>query len=272
MPLFGRPDGAFVGKLPTLRVLMPHLMPTRNESVVYFDQQLVLDRTLPWAKERGVTLFTIVLASIVRAIGKRPRMNRFVVGRRTYQRRLVEVSFAVKKELSDEGKMTTVKVAFEPEDTLGRVDERVREAVGVGRGDRKTSSEKEMSVVTRLPRSVLRMALSLQRLLDYFNLLPSTMIANDPLYASIFVANLGSVGLDAAYHHLYEYGTVPLFAVLGRTHQAAVVEDGELAVRTVAQMRYTFDERIADGYYAARTLELFKAYVEDPAQLDDPPA
>ena len=30
------------------------------------------------------------------------------------------------------------------------------------------------------------------------------MIAADPLYASMVVANLGSVGLDAAYHHLFE--------------------------------------------------------------------
>jgi hypothetical protein len=268
---FGRPDGQRVRDLPTLRVLMPHLMPTRNESVVYFDQQLDVTETLPWAEERGVKLFTIVLAAIVRAIGQRPRMNRFIVGRRTYQRHDVEVSFAVKKELSDGGKMTTVKIAFEADDTLTKVEERVREAISVGKGDRDTASEKEMSVVTRLPRSLLRFLMWAQRALDYWNLLPRAMIRNDPLYASIFVANLGSVGLDAAYHHLYEYGTVPLFAVLGRIHRAPVLtDDEEVVVRTVAEMRYSFDERIADGFYAARTLELFKDYVENPAQLDDP--
>ncbi len=255
-----------------LRVLMPHLMPTRNESVVYFDQRLDVTETLVWAEERGVKLFTIVLAGIVRALGQRPRMNRFIVGRRTYQREAVEVSFAVKKEFSDGGKLTTVKVTFAADDTLSKVEARVREAIAEGKGDEATASEKEMSIVTKMPRSLLRLSMWAQRALDYFNLLPAAMIRNDPLYASIFVANLGSVGLDAAYHHLYEYGTVPLFAVLGRTHRAPVVnDDDQLVVRTVAEMRYSFDERIADGFYAARTLELFKDYVENPARLEDPP-
>jgi hypothetical protein len=272
MLLFGRPDGTRVRDLPTLRVLMPHLMPGRNEAVVYFDQRLEVAETLRWAQAHDTKLFTIVLAAMVRALGQRPRMNRFIVGRRTYQRRGIQISFAVKKELSDGGKMTTVKVDFEAADTLDTVERRVKAAIGVGRGERATKSEKEMNLVTLLPRSGLRLLMWAQRALDYVNLLPRSMIEADPLYASMMIANLGSVGLDAAYHHLFEYGTCPLFGVLGLVKKAPVVgPDGELVVRDVVDVRYSYDERIADGFYAARTLELFKSYVESPAQLVEPP-
>ena len=96
------------------------------------------------------------------------------------------------------------------------------------------------------------------KLADRWNLLPSSVIAHDPCYSSIFIANLGSVGLDAAYHHLYEWGNCPFFATLGRTRQ--------VGNRMVATVKYTFDERIDDGLSCAKSLELVKAMVESPEQ------
>ncbi len=278
--LFTRGEGTRIRQLPMLRVLMPHLMPTRTECVVYFEQQLDVENALAYcearnvgAGEKRINLFTMFLAACVRAIGMRPKLNRFVVGRRLYQRHALSISFAVKKQFRDDGRLTTVKVDFHRDDTLEQVAERVREAVGVGKGEQDTGSEKEMRLVTRLPRFVLKALMGLQRWLDYWNLLPWAMLRGDPLYASLFVANLGSVGLDAAYHHLFEYGTCPLFATLGKIKKAPVVdqETGELSVRTVATVRYSYDERIADGFYASKTLDLFQRFVENPEELERPP-
>lgn len=255
---------------------MPFLMPTRTEAMVFFEQQIDLERTLAYIEARRargdeINLFQIILAGLVRIFAARPQIHRFVAGRRLYQRRTIELSFSVKKAFSDEAKLTTVKVAFEPSDTLDDVARRVREAVGVGKGEPSTVSEKEMSVISRLPRFAVRGAMTAQRVLDYFNLLPSTMIANDPMYASMFVANLGSIGLDAAFHHLYEYGTIPLFAAIGRVHRAPVVTgDDQVQVRSVVDVRYTFDERITDGLYCARSLELLRGWIEDPTTLERP--
>lgn len=272
MPLLGRPDGELVGDAPPLRRMMPHIMPTRAGSTVYFDQRLDVTRTLPWVAERGITLFELMLAAYVRTLAARPDMHRFVVGRRLYQRRHLELSFAVKKRFEDGAGITTVKVRFDPEDGIDDVSRRVKEAVGVGRGDSATTSEKEMGLLTRLPRSLTRALVSAQRGLDYFNLLPEALLRDDPLYASMFLANLGSVGLQAAYHHLYEYGTIPLFGVIGRIHEAPVAVDGRIEARKVVDVRYTYDERIADGWYAARSLELFEGWVEDPDTLGQPEA
>ncbi len=106
------------------------------------------------------------------------------------------------------------------------------------------------------------------RRLNHWNLVPASMIANDPMFASAFVANLGSVGIDACYHHNYEYGTIPIFVVMGRLHRApVVVGENEIEVRQVFELKYTYDERIEDGFYCARGLERLQYLLEHPGEL-----
>jgi pyruvate/2-oxoglutarate dehydrogenase complex dihydrolipoamide acyltransferase (E2) component len=94
------------------------------------------------------------------------------------------------------------------------------------------------------------------------------MIDNDPLFATAFVANLGSVGIAGAYHHLYEYGTIPIFVVVGAYRNVAIGEDdGRLAVRRVSTLKYTYDERVEDGFYCARAVSRMKELLERPEQL-----
>ncbi len=276
---FGRGDGTRVRKLPLLRRFMPFLMPGRNESAVYFEQTFRVEGTLAWLarvnsnrQARRMGFFHVVLAAVVRTLVERPQLHRFIVGRRVYQRRKLELSFAVKKSFDDAAPLTTVKVRFEPTDTLNEIPARIDAAIQVGRGREQTASEKEMRFVARLPRALLRLVMWGQRFLDYFGLLPGSMIRSDPLYASAFLANLGSLGIDAPFHHLYEYGTVPIFVAIGRIRQAPVVDaNGELAVGQVVTLRYTFDERIADGFYCARSLERFQQLIQNPALLEERP-
>ncbi|MBK06547.1 MAG: hypothetical protein CL920_29370 [Deltaproteobacteria bacterium] len=275
-----RSDGVLVKDSASLRKMIPFIMVGRNEAAVYFEQQLEVEEVLRYLKtkrESGegpqITFFHVILCSLVRVFGARPELNRFVVGRRLYQRDGLEFSFAVKKSFRDDATMTTVKIRFEADDTIEKVAERIQEAIGVGRGTEQTTSEKEVSVLTRLPRFMLRLILWGQRLLDFYGLLPASLIKPDPMYASMFLANLGSIGLDAPFHHLFEYGTIPFFAVIGRIKKAPVVdqESGEMRVSDVVNIKYTFDERITDGFYCARSLALLESFFQDPSQLEQPP-
>jgi hypothetical protein len=103
--------------------------------------------------------------------------------------------------------------------------------------------------------------------LDHFGLLPGAYIKKDPLFASLFIANLGSIDLDAGFHHLYEYGNIPMLIMAGRSKEEVVVgPDGNPVVRPMMTLRYSFDERIEDGLYGARALEIMKRIIEDPAE------
>jgi hypothetical protein len=278
MPLFRRHEGVYLAKAPILRRMMPFLMPTRNEAVVYFEQQLEVGRALDFVRRlnerrpgKKVTLFQVILFALVRTIAQRKDLNRFVVGRRLYQRKGIDLSFAVKKEMTDAATLTTVKVTFDPNDTLESALDKIEARIGQGRGTKRLQSETEMVILTKLPRFLLRFIVTMQRALDYFNLLPASLIDGDPLYASMFLANLGSVGLDSAYHHLFEYGTVPFFATIGAIKKGIVVGEGDQpVVRDVVSIKYSFDERITDGLYCAKSLDLLKGWLDDPDSLDRP--
>jgi hypothetical protein len=270
----GRRDGTLITNIGVLRRMLPSLMPRRNDSVVYYEQQLDLTRTLPWLETRSpsITLYELVIAGLVRVWSERPQLNRFTAGGKLYQRNEIAFSISVKKSLDENAPLTSIKAVFDPNDTIEDTCKRVEELITRGKDrERETESEKEMRVVTKLPVFVIRWLVKLQRFFDWFGLLPGFMTRNDPLYSSAYVVNLGSVGLEAAYHHLYEYGNIPFFIVLGRVKKAPVVlENGELVVHDVVHIRYTFDERITDGFYTSTALERFRHYIETPTLLDAP--
>lgn len=253
---------------------MPFLMRGRNESAVLHEARFDLSRTHAWLARwnethaRKATLFHLILWAAARALHERPGLNRFVSGGRLYQRNGVFLSFAAKAAFDDEAPIVTIKLEFPEDDTFAACVERVAGAVEGARDrkKRKGAVDKELALAMALPGFMLRGVMALLRWLDRVNLMPAAMIASDPMYASAFLANLGSVGIDDTFHHLYEYGTVSLFGAVGRAEKAVFVSDaGEPAVRDALKICWSFDERINDGFYCASSLESVQRIVEDPA-------
>jgi len=108
---------------------------------------------------------------------------------------------------------------------------------------------------------VVHFLMMLLKVADYFGLMPYSMIKPDPLFTSLFLANLGSIDYPAGFHHLWEYGTCSLFGVMGR------IEPGEEGRRKI-RMAWTYDERINDGLYSYYTLDGIRERVENPELLD----
>ena len=261
-----RNDGTLVQKLSATRAIMPLLMQTRTESAVYFEQELDVTETMrfvdAWNEAnpgKRITLFHVYMWAVANALHQRPRLNRFISGGRIYQRKGVHLAFAAKKKkLDEEAALVTIKRELPEGASLADVAELINADIKTGRSEQQRPEDRELALTQRLPQFMVRIALWAMKLADRWNLLPSSVIAHDPCYSSIFIANLGSVGLDAAYHHLYEWGNCPFFATLGRTRQ--------VGNRMVATVKYTFDERIDDGLSCAKSLELVKAMVESPEQ------
>jgi hypothetical protein len=273
---FARPDGVPVESVHPVRRIMPFLMPSKNGAFVLFEQQVAAAPARRFLEalnagrppERAVTLFHLVLRGLGLVLFEFPRVNRFVAGSRLYQRRGVWLSFSAKERLERDAPLFTAKIRFDPEEKLDAMVERIHAALHTGRSGRESATDREIRTFLRLPAPILRLGVRAVRRLDAWGLLPASYSADDPLYASAFVANLGSVGLDAAYHHLYEYGTIPIFMTIGRLQRAPVVlENGSLASREVFALRYTYDERIEDGFYAARALERLQELLEQPERL-----
>ena len=269
-------DGAPVPDVHPVRRIMPFIMPTKNGAFVLFEHEIPtaplvaflaeVNRERP--VERRITMFHCVLRAIGIALTEFPRLNRYVSGSRLYARKGIWLAYSAKQRLERDAPLFTAKVEFRREESLGQFVDRVLGTLGEGRSGKETATDREIKTFLPLPGPVLRVALRLQRLLDGWNVYPASLLEGDPLYASAFVANLGSVGLDAAFHHLYEYGTIPIFATMGRIHRAPVVyENGSVGSREIFRMRYTYDERVEDGFYAARALERLAGCLAEPSSL-----
>jgi len=267
--MFGRrPDATRVRDASAVRLFMSSISPRRNESLVYFAQEVDVEEALCFAEERSsrlppdrrLTLFHLILRALVRMIDDRPRLNRFTAGGRLWQRDGIWITFSAKQRFDDDAPLLTVKRRFDPAESLDDMLEGLLGGLGGARSGRKTTSDREMALLLRLPPWLARALVRLVQGVDALGLLPRSMIDPDPMHASVFVANLGSVGLEAGYHHLWEYGNIPLFCVIGRVRTGS---DG----RRVATLKWSFDERVEDGLYCARGVERLQDLLSHPEKL-----
>jgi hypothetical protein len=289
MPLFRRPDGDLVRNESPLRAFMPYIMRGRNQSIIYHEAHYDIARSRAFLRtfnhqherDQPATLFHLFLWSCAQALAERPGLNRFVSGGYLYQRKGMFISFAAKKVLDDEAPLVTVKLEFFKGEPFADCVKRIVGAIADGRTGPAKKVDKEIALFLFLPSPLRRLVMGFVRWLDLLNLMPLGMISDDPLYTSMFVANLGSVGLDRTSHHLYEHGNAAMFAALGVPRKQLVPDRaGTPVVHDILEVRWTLDERVNDGLYCARGLALMRKIFENPeafasgiaAVSEDPPS
>jgi len=268
--MFGkRPDATLVRDLNAMRRFMPYVSPRRNDSLFFMNQDIRVDAAFEFLekqnrerpKQRPITLFHLYLRACSMALLRRPGVNRFVKAGRLWQRDGVWITFSAKRRLIDGAPMITIKRRFYPEsESLEEMTDAIYERLKFGRAGKKTTSDREMGLLLRFPGPAIKLVMAIARLADHFGLLPRKMIDADPLFTSLFLANLGSIDYPAGFHHLWEYGTASLFGVMGRIESGA---DGGRKFTAA----WTYDERIEDGLYSYYTLGMIRDWIENPEQL-----
>ncbi len=220
---------------------------------------------------RKIKLFHVFLAAIVRTAALKPKLGRFIMGKRIYERKEMHISFVVKKEFTEPSRILVVKETFLPTDTLSEVVERVETTVERARQKNDTKSEDLIRSFSRMPGFMITVVVGILRFLDYLGFLPASFIRSDPFHTAAFVTNVGSIGVGAPYHHLYEWGTASVFVALGKyTEEWVLDEGGKPTKKNFVEVTFTVDERIADGFYLASALKLFKKLIEQPEELEKP--
>lgn len=264
-----RPDGTFVGVHPYRR-LMFFIMPGRNESVVYFDREFRAEPLLAYlekAKEAfGGNMTHATVAAINIGMGENPAMNQFIVGRRMYARKGRHITFSMKRQkLNKKAKLAVVKLGMKDGESFRELTERINGKINVERSGKRTRADKEFDLFNALPRPILWFADHAIYWLDYYGLLPfNAFVKDDAMHTSAVIANLGSLGMGPGYHHLYEYGTCPLFMMVGKIEEKPVIEDGKIVIGKVMHIRFSYDERIADGFTAHFGIESVARVLSDP--------
>lgn len=273
-----RYDGWRVRKVDTVFAVIPYFLRTRMDAQNYFEERISIDHIEKFIKEHkedipDLSIMHVVMASLVRLISQRPHLNRFVMWNKIFARNYLNFSIAVKRSLSDNGEETLIKPHFQPSDTLQDIVRKTRqqqeENQKVGQ---KNSSDIISKVLGMLPDLSMRIVVWMLLWLDKVGLMPKFIEKASPWHCSIFLTNIGSIGVESIYHHLYEFGTCSMFVAMGKkSRRHNINKQGESFATKTILLKFVLDERICDGFYYASSMRLLSKILANPESLLVPP-
>ncbi len=273
-----RYDGRRVRHSDPTNMIIPFIMRERNDAEVFFDAEVNMSRIDELIREKrknGEEARTLdyIIAIIVRTISQYPRMNRFIAGRRCFARDNILISMVIKRELNTHTPETAVKFEFDPKSTVSDISKKIDETIEKTKHkDDVNSTDKLMKTLNVLPRCLFSFAIWFMRFTDFYGVLPKAVHNASPFHTSVFITNMGSIGAEPIYHHIYNFGSTSLFIAMGNKRKQRVIgKDGKIQERKVMKLRFVADERIADGYYLAVALKYFSNLFEHPELLEAPP-
>lgn len=274
-----RSDGRKLKTVDPFFKIIPYIMSSRADSQVFFESSIDYSKVEEYIiKKRregikNIKFLHIVIAAMVRIVSQKPRLNRFIAGQKLYARNETIISLAIKKQLNEEGEETTLKFKFKPTDTLLEVVEKVnRELFYNKKEDNKNDTDKLARLIGFCPGFVIKFLVWLINKLDYFGLLPKAVIEASPFHATVFITDMGSIGMDSVYHHIYNFGTVSTFIGFGTKQKEKVIDEGNnIITKKFISVKVVADERIVDGQYYASSFKIFKRLIENPEKLEISP-
>lgn len=273
--LSDRRDGRRLRTLQPMSYVMPYIMKVRADSQNHFED--VIDITniehyLDKKRREGytdMTLLHVLLAGYIRVVAERPGLNRFISGQKIFARNKLECVMTIKKELSLESPDTCIKVEFDPRDNIYNVYKKFQKTA-LAAVNETTDFDNTARTLIKLPGLVLRGAVGLLRFLDYIGCLPKALLNVSPFHGSMIITSMGSLGIPAIYHHLYDFGNLPIFISYGSIFSAdAIKRDGTRERHHFVTLKVVTDERICDGYYYASAFKRLKRYLQHPEILDE---
>ena len=281
-PTWGdRSDGRKIRTLAPMAQITAYFQVERNTCSNLFEEAFEIthiDRYIRQKRREGLTDFGIthvLLAAYVRGIAKYPQLNRFINGQKVYSRGDdIQYCMVIKKEMSVDSPDTSIKVHLTPRDTAEDVYHKLNAAVESVKATQELDSNLDSLIMALnlIPSVVLKFVVWLLKLLDYFGLLPRFLLELSPFHGSLFFTSMGSLGIPPIYHHLYDFGNLPVFGSFGCKRRALeVLEDGSVVQKKYIDVKFVLDERIVDGYYYATFFKYYRRLLAHPEVLDNPP-
>jgi len=265
-----------------LQCIMPHLLPNRTDAEVFLSDKFDVTELLKYIDEKNeeiknrgedykITLFHCIVFSVTKMIMERPLLNRFIQGRRLYERNEVSMSFVAKRRFTDHAEEALMVLVPKETDTIFEVAKKIYGDVLETRKSEVANGGIDgiMTSLSKLPMFILAMVVGIVRFLDFWGINPSFLTEGDPNYTTVLLSNLGSIKCPSVYHHLNNYGTNSLMITIGTIHKEEVLmPDCTKQVRDMVDFGATLDERIGDGFYFARSLKLVKYFFENPTMME----
>ena len=273
-----RRDARWVREVDGMHAIMPHLMPKRTDAEVYLAARMDVTEALAYLQKKNegeeeyrATLFHCFIMAVAKTVYLRPLLNRYISGRRVYERDKITLGFVVKKRFEDHSEESLMVTEALEDWTLTELTNKVVGKVHTVRGQDSCGLDKTLDLLKKLPRPVMMLAMWGFRTLDFFGKMPKALTDEDINYSTVALSNLGSIRCPAVYHHLNNYGNNSIMVTIGTIHKEEVFQpDGSRAVRDIVDVGVTLDERIADGFYFGRSWKIVQYLLSNPELLDRP--
>ena len=258
--------------------ITPYVMRDRGDASNYFRDSVEVSELDRYLREKrregypGLGMLHMFIAAYVRTVSQKPQLNRYITGQRAYARKDIQVVMTVKKTMAESGGETSIKVVFEPTDTIYDVYNKMNAAIEQVKTGSETATGDLASILIKIPRLILKFIVGFLCFLDYFNLMPKLILTASPFHGSLVITDIGSLGIPPIYHHLYNFGNIPIFIAFGAKRRAYELnKTGEVEEKRYIDYTVVTDERICDGYNYAQGLKMLKNCLQHPERLETPP-
>ena len=275
-----RPDGYRLRSLQPISNVGAYIMPDRSGACVYFHDSFEVTEVENYIRKKrneglkGFGIMHVILASYVRVVSQRPKVNRFLSGQRVYSHgEDIVVLLTIKREMTLDSDETIIKMHFAPTDTADDIYWKLNRLIDENRTANPDSNfDSTAKILGFIPGILLKNAVWFLKLLDYFGLLPRSLIEISPFHGSLFITSMGSLGVPPVYHHLYNFGNIPAFLSFGAKYKKIELKsDGTPVERKYVDYNVVCDERICDGFNLASAFKLMKSNLKNPHILDEKP-
>ena len=270
-------EGRYLKSLSPMSKVAPYIMVTRNDALNYiedsFDCENAEDYIFRKRSEglKGFGMMHLLVAAYIRTVSQRPGINRFIRGQKIYARNCIEIMITIKREMKLNSPDTVLKMVFKPDATADDVYNTMTEMINNARNT-DSDFDDTAKILNYIPGVFLKFAVWFLNLLDYFGLLPRKLTLLSPFHGSFAITSMASLGIPPIYHHLYNFGNIPVFISFGPKKSVNELQrDGTAEVKRLVDYKCVTDERICDGFYFASALKYMRELYLHPEALDNPP-
>lgn len=256
------------------------LKPNRSVSDVYINKKMDLTNLVKYVEKQkkdgaNMTYFYAFLAAIGRVVYNRPKMNYFVQNRHIYEHNEIVLSFVAKVSFDDHSEEMMVMLPIDKDDNVFTIGEKVQKKLDSFRNKKANKVNKEgansaIDTLGKLP-NILRVPIvGVFKWCDKKGLLPLSLCKDNLYYSTMIVSNLGSIKCGAIFHNITDFGNSSSLLTMGEIKDEEIIVDGKKVVRKLCEWGMNFDERIADGYYFAKSAQMLQYVLDHPEMLEEP--
>ena len=261
-----RSDAKWIKPKDTIQAIVPYIMPNRCDAEVSSKVDIDITKLVEFVDKQNekdlgykMTYFHAISSCFAKTVFNRPALNRFIKNKRLYERNKITFAFIAKDKLSDKGEERIICIDINPKDNIMTYSKKVAVDVFKVRKEGSNDMDGILKAFTSLPKWLLSIIVKIVMFMDNHGISPESLTEKDTNYATILLSNLGSIKTNSVYHHLNEYGTNSVVITIGTIR--------EEKSKKIVDITATLDERIADGFYFAKSIQLAEYIAKNPGLL-----